>query len=190
MTASAPDGRGPPTNSPLTEAKLTGRQHQKKLAKKERKKKEGPPQHWKYVSYADIRQIIEKTEGVPKEAVEALTSAFFLSAPRPSELGNLWRRCRQAMIELEEWTATEGGPNLMKHIESFEGAFSEPAIRAGLIPDSALVDYEPGIAGEASHSSAGVDDVLLTSNDSAKLAMAAYREVEKWARRGSQRQGR
>lgn len=193
MKAPTPDRRGPSTNSPPTEAKPSGRRHQDRPAKEKRKKdnnKKGPPQHWKYVSYADIRQIIAKTKGVPKEAVEALTAAFFLSAPRPSKLGELWRHCKSAMIELAEWISIEGGPYLMNHIAKFERVFTEPAINAQLIPDSALVHYEPGVVGEASHAPADVDRLRTTSGDSAELAIAAYREVEKWAGRHSLWQGR
>ena len=187
MKAPKPDGRGPSTNSPPTEAKPSGRRLQKKPAQKKRKKKDdkkGPPQHWKYVSYADIRQIIAKTEGVPKEAVEALTVAFFLCAKKPSELGELWSDYKGAMIKLAEWVSKEGGPYIMNHIDGVERAFSEPFMGATLIPRPAGVDCETGVGSETSRSSAGVDNLLPTSNNSAELAIAAYREAEKWAARG------
>ena len=139
-----------------------------------------PPQHWKYVSYADIRKIIEDTPGVPKEAVEALTVAFFLSARMPPQLNELWGCCDRAMIALAKWLAKEGGPRIFNHIDGIHRAFSEPFMAATLIQRPAEVDREPGVASEASPSSTGVDCSSATDKSSSELALAAYRGAERW----------
>ncbi|MGO9665958.1 MAG: hypothetical protein ACLP66_21980 [Polyangia bacterium] len=142
-----------------------------------------PPQHWKYVSYADIRKIIEDTPGVPKEAVEALTVAFFLSARRPPQLNELWACCDRAMIALAKWLAKEGGPKIFNHIDGIHRAFSEPFMAATLIQRRAEVDREPGVASEASPSSTGVDCSSATDKSISELALEAYRGAERWMSR-------
>jgi hypothetical protein len=155
------------------------KQRQGKPAKE--KKREGQrTEHWKYVSYADIRKIIEDTPEVPKEAVEALTVAFFLSARRPSQLSELWGRYDRAMIALAKWLANEGGPKIFSHVDGIQRAFSEPFMSATLIQRPAEVAREPGVASEASPSSTGVDCSSSTDKSSSELAIAAYREAERW----------
>jgi hypothetical protein len=88
------------------------------------------------------------------------------------------------MIKLAEWVSEEGGPYIMNHIGGVERAFSEPFMGATLKPGPATADYEPAVVGEVRHPSAGVEHIPATSNDSAELAMAAYRGVQKLADRG------
>lgn len=189
MAAAAPDRRGPLPNLPLTKVRPPAGQRQEEPAKE----KEGGGQrteHWKYVSYADIRKIIEDTPGVPKGAVEALTVAFFLSARKPPQLSELWGHCNNAMIALAKWLAKEGGPRIFGHIDAIHSAFSDPFMAATLTPRPAGDGCEPGVASEASHPSVGFDSASATdksSKSSSELAIASYRETERW---GSPSSGR
>jgi hypothetical protein len=113
------DHKEQPQRQPMARPS-TGRESKRKHVKRRQ-------QHWKYASFDEVRKLIAQTRGVPKDAVTALTVAFFLCARRPKEFSELASECKSATLKLLQWICEEGGPpNLVNSLFSIEQALIAP----------------------------------------------------------------